>query len=94
LRLRQINEGNADHAKVPPDRHIEIEERAMLKIAALVWIMLGTVLAGIAVMTVLSVPVWADQAMKYLPYAAIAGFIIAIPFAIVVARRMARPAIG
>lgn len=60
----------------------------MLKIVAPVWIMLGTTLAGIAVMTVLSVPSLAAHDREYIPYAALAGFIVAIPFAVAVARRM------
>lgn len=60
----------------------------MLKIAIPVWIILGTTLAGIAVMTVLSVPSLAAHDREYIPYAAITGFIAAIPFAFVVASRM------
>lgn len=60
----------------------------MAKIAAIVWVMIGTVFAGIAVMTILSVPSLAAHDMKYIPYAAIAGFIAAIPVAFVVASRM------
>lgn len=61
----------------------------MLKITGLVWMVLGTVFAGAAVMTVLAVPSLADQGMKYIPIVAVAGFVVAIPFAVVVARRMA-----
>ncbi|RDV01073.1 hypothetical protein [Undibacter mobilis] len=60
----------------------------MLKIVAPVWIMLGTTLAGIAVMTVLSVPSLAVHDREYIPYAALAGFIVAIPIAFAVAKRM------
>jgi hypothetical protein len=62
--------------------------RAMLKIAVPVWMMLGTTLAGILMMTVLSVPSLAAHDREYIPYAAIAGFIVAIPFAFAVASRM------
>jgi len=62
--------------------------QAMLKIVGLVWVMLGTVLAGVAVTTILTVPALSDQALKYIPIGAIGGFVVAIPFAIVVARRM------
>lgn len=62
----------------------------MFKIAVIVWVMLGTVFAGIAVMTVLSVPALSAQAMTYIPYAAIAGAILAIPVAYVVAGRMSK----
>lgn len=60
----------------------------MFKIAAIVWIMVGTVFAGIAVMTILSVPSLAMHAGAYIPYGAIAGVIVAIPVAFVVAGRM------
>ena len=62
----------------------------MLKIATIVWVMIGTVFAGIAVMTILSVPAFAAHDMKYIPYAAIAGFIVAIPAAFVIAGRMSK----
>lgn len=62
----------------------------MFKIAAIVWVMVGTVFAGIAVMTILSVPALAAHDMAYIPYAAIAGFIVAIPVAFIVAGRMSK----
>lgn len=60
----------------------------MLKIVAPIWGIVGTTLAGIAVMTVLSVPSLAAHDRQYIPYAAIAGFIVAIPIAFAVASRM------
>lgn len=60
----------------------------MLKIAAPVWMILGTTLAGIFVMIVLNVPSLAAHDRQYIPYAAIAGFIVAIPIAYAVAARM------
>ena len=60
----------------------------MLKIAAPVWGIVGTTLAGIAVMIVLGVPSLAAHDRQYIPYAALVGFIIAIPIAYVVAGRM------
>jgi hypothetical protein len=65
-----------------------IQEVTMLKIAAPVWGIVGTTLAGIAVMIVLSVPSLAAHDRQYIPYAALIGFIIAIPIAYVVAGRM------
>lgn len=64
----------------------------MFKIAAVVWIMIGTVFAGIAVMTILSVPSLAEHALNYIPRAALGGFILAIPIAFLVAKRMTRTA--
>ena len=60
----------------------------MFKIAAIIWMIGGTALAGIAVMVVLAVPSLAAHDMQYIPYAAIAGFIVAIPIAFIVARQI------
>ncbi|MFA6265523.1 MAG: hypothetical protein WC670_07395 [Pseudolabrys sp.] len=65
-----------------------IQEVAMFKIAAPVWIILGGTLAGIGIMTVLSVPSLAAHDREYIPYAALAGFIVAIPLAYAIATRM------
>jgi hypothetical protein len=70
------------------------EEIKMLKIAALVWIMVGTVFAGAAVAAVLSVPQLAAEAMRYLPIAGIGGYIVAMPVAWLLAWRMTRTAAG
>jgi hypothetical protein len=68
----------------------------MLKIATLVWIVLGTTLAGIAVTAVIVVPSLYDQGMKWIPIAAGVGFLAAIPLAAMIAKRImaltARPA--
>lgn len=60
----------------------------MLKIAVPVWMMIGTTLAGIAVMIVLSVPSLAAHDRQLIPYAALIGFIVSIPIAYVIAGRM------
>lgn len=60
----------------------------MLKIAIIVWMMAGTTLAGIAIMAVLTVPTLAVHDMKYIPIAAIVGFVVAIPVAYFVAKRI------
>ena len=60
----------------------------MFKIAVIVWMIAGTTLAGIAIMAVLAVPSLAVHDMQYIPLAAIAGFVIAIPLAYVVAKRI------
>jgi hypothetical protein len=68
----------------------------MLKIAALVWIVLGSTLAGVAVTAVIAVPSLYDQGMKLIPVAAGIGFAVAIPLAVIIAKRImaltARPA--
>jgi hypothetical protein len=65
----------------------------MLRVALLVWIMLGTTLAGIAVMVVLATPSLSADAKSFIPWAAAIGAVVALPISYVVAgmitRRMA-----
>lgn len=60
----------------------------MLKIAILVWLVLATTLAGAAVLVVLSLPSLAGQDMRLIPIAAGVGAVVAIPFAVLVAKRI------
>ncbi len=60
----------------------------MVKISLLVWMVLGTALAGSAVIAVLAVPNLAGEAMKNIPYAVMAGFVLAMPLSYLVARRI------
>ena len=60
----------------------------MLKVSLLVWIILGTVLAGISLLTVLMVPSLTAEATKNIPYAALVGFVIAMPLSYLVARQI------
>jgi hypothetical protein len=60
----------------------------MLKIAALVWVMLGTVLAGCAVITVLMVPSLAATPMKFIPLAAVGGYLLGLPLSWAVAAKI------
>jgi len=60
----------------------------MFKISLLVWMMLGTALAGTAVIAVLAVPSLADQAMKNIPFAVLIGFCVAMPLSYLVARKI------
>jgi hypothetical protein len=60
----------------------------MFKVAVLVWIMLGTVLAGAAMVAVMSFPGLSGQEMKMIPFAALAGFLIALPLSYLVARKI------
>ncbi|MFZ0570021.1 MAG: hypothetical protein WAM63_06005 [Rhodomicrobium sp.] len=60
----------------------------MLKLALVIWLMLGTTLAGIAVLVVVSDPSLLNQGMKMIPIAAIAGFIIALPLSFMVSKRI------
>jgi sterol desaturase/sphingolipid hydroxylase (fatty acid hydroxylase superfamily) len=63
------------------------EHTAMMPLTAVLWLIVGTACAGIVMLLVLTVPAWADGAMQWLPIAAIAGFVAALPIAMAVARR-------
>jgi hypothetical protein len=58
----------------------------MWKVAILVWILIGVVGAGAALLVVLAVPSLSANAMKLLPIVSIAGFIVTIPISIVIAK--------
>ncbi|MDI4665895.1 hypothetical protein K9U40_16415 [Xanthobacter autotrophicus] len=60
----------------------------MLKIAILVWLILGTTFAGAAIVFVLATPSLAGQDMRLIPIAAAIGALVAIPAAFVVAKRI------
>jgi hypothetical protein len=64
------------------------ESTPMFKISLLVWIMLGTALAGSAVIAVLAVPSLAAEAMKNIPFAVLIGFAAAMPLSYLVARKI------
>lgn len=61
----------------------------MLKIAILIWVMLGTAVAGTAV-TALLASGFASDHMKAIPLAAIAGFVVAMPLSYLVAAKISR----
>lgn len=60
----------------------------MLRLAVIIWIMLGTTLAGTLTLIIVSVPGLSDQGMRLIPAAAAAGAAVAIPAALVIARRI------
>jgi hypothetical protein len=60
----------------------------MIKISFLVWMILGTALAGTAVIAVLAVPTLAIEAMKNIPLAVFIGFVAAMPLSYLVARKI------
>ena len=64
------------------------EENVMLKMALIVWIMAGTVLAGLTLLVVLLVPSLSDQAMTLMAPLVAAAFVVAFPVALLVAKRM------
>lgn len=60
----------------------------MSKLSTLIWIMLGITCAGIFGLVVLATPALASEAAELLPWAALAGFLVAIPISIVIARKI------
>ena len=62
----------------------------MFKIAAIIWIILGASLAGIGLMIVVATPSLATHDMKLIPWAALAGFVVAMPMSWVLAGQIAR----
>ena len=60
----------------------------MFRITLVVWMMLGTALAGTAMLAVLIIPDLAAQAMKNIPLAVLSGFAAAIPLSYLVARKI------
>jgi len=60
----------------------------MLRLAAMIWVLAGTVLAGCLVTAVLTVPAWSLAAMKLIPVAGLAGYVLGIPIAYAIAARI------
>lgn len=60
----------------------------MNKIAILIWIITGITFAGILGTVILATPSLAREAAETLPWAALAGFIVAIPFSMFVAKKI------
>jgi len=69
-------------------RLIKEERSVMFKVSILVWMMLGTVLAGLGLMVVLMVPGLAANAIKNIPYGVAVGFALAMPLSYLVARQI------
>jgi hypothetical protein len=63
----------------------------MKSLALLIWIVLGTTLAGVAMAAIVAVPALSGQAAQLIPILCGAGFVLAIPFAYVIARRLQTP---
>ena len=68
--------------------YLQLGNTQMFKISLLVWIVLGTALAGSAIIMVLALPGLAAEAMKNIPFAVMAGFAVAIPLSYLVAKRI------
>jgi hypothetical protein len=63
----------------------------MLRLAALLWALIATTLAGTFILAVVAVPGLSDQGMRLIPWAAAAGVLVAVPLAVIVARSMTSP---
>jgi uncharacterized membrane protein YhaH (DUF805 family) len=66
----------------------------MFKIAALVWMILATAIAGAAVTAVVATPSLAEQAAILIPAVFVAGVLLAIPLSYMVAKRLQATARG
>ncbi|MFS8037864.1 hypothetical protein ACI7BZ_13035 [Xanthobacter sp. AM11] len=60
----------------------------MLKVAIIVWLVLATVFAGVAIMAVLAMPSLNGKDMSLIPIVAGLGALVAIPAALLVAKRI------
>jgi hypothetical protein len=58
----------------------------MLRLSILLWALIGTTLAGTFILAVVSAPSLADEGMRLIPWAAVAGVMLAIPPAALVAK--------
>lgn len=67
----------------------------MWRLALLLWVIGGTVLAGILVTVVLLVPAWSGAlAIKYIPIAALIGALVAIPISVGAAKAISARTAG
>lgn len=60
----------------------------MIRVSLIIWTILGAALAGTAVIAVLAIPSLAAEAMKNIPLAVLAGFVLALPLSYLVALRI------
>ena len=61
----------------------------MFKVALLIWVILATAVAGMAVTAVVAVPSLAEQAAILIPAAFVGGIVIAMPLSYLIAKRIA-----
>ncbi|MFG1347155.1 hypothetical protein V5F59_19875 [Xanthobacter autotrophicus DSM 431] len=60
----------------------------MLKVAIIVWLILSVTFAGAAILVVLSIPSLGGQDMRLIPIVAAIGALVAVPAAVLVAKRI------
>lgn len=63
----------------------------MFRLAILIWIVLGTTLAGVAMTVIVATPALFDQGMKLIPIFCSIGFVLAMPLAYLIAKRLDTP---
>ena len=85
--LMQVKPG-AGSVAYKASRLERVGDPPMLKIAALVWMIVGITLAGVLVVVIVTVPSLYAQGMSLIPIAAAAGFLAAIPVALVIAKKI------
>lgn len=61
----------------------------MFKIAVLIWMVLGTTLAGIPIIVIVISPSLVAHGMTLIPIFAAAGFILAVPLSYLIAKKIA-----
>jgi flagellar biosynthesis protein FliQ len=60
----------------------------MKAVAIILWIVVGAAFAGMGLTIVLALPQLADHSMKYIPWASLAGFVLAMPISWVMAKKL------
>jgi hypothetical protein len=61
----------------------------MYAVGLLIWIVLGATLAGVGLTIIVATPALAVASMRLLPWAIIAGFVLATPLPLLLARKLA-----
>lgn len=64
-------------------------ETTMYALGLLIWIVLGATLAGVGLTIVVATPALVVASMKLLPWAILAGFVLAMPLSLLLARKLA-----
>jgi hypothetical protein len=64
------------------------------RLAAIIWIILSTTLAGLAMIVIVSVPELADDAKRLIPLLCGGAFVLAIPLSVLVAKRISSKMAG
>ncbi len=60
----------------------------MFRLAALLWVIVGTTLAGIALVVVVATPSLSANGMMLIPIVCTAGFLVAMPVAYLIAKQI------